>query len=62
MACNSTYKSGSNVVKNLNTGALGFKQLGQTKLTTLERDLKSMSWISSFSNWGLFEVLYAMLY
>ena len=47
--CNSTYKSGSNVLKNLNAEASWFKQLGQTELTrVLERDLQSISWTSSF--------------
>ena len=41
-----------NILKNSSTGILLFKQLGQTELISLERDLQLISWASLFLNWG----------
>ena len=52
----------STILKNAITNTLWFKQLGQTELMGLERDLQSISWTSSFLIGGFIEVLNYMLY
>jgi hypothetical protein len=52
-------KVSSNILKNLSTSTLWFKQLYQIKLTRLERDLQSISWTSS-SLIGVYPKFYRM--